>query len=200
MSQNKKKVNSRRALNERDILDMILKNDSEIFQNIQSYTIKSTNKKKIQFFQGDIQSNHNDTEEYPLFKRIRSSSVDLYKRHKREKKNQENYNLIKFEENPNKNTINDNFKNNKKKINNILLDKNILKENNNSNIKKEKKIKKVSFQKPKFITIIDVESYKKYNEDNTSKDPYDDLFKNSNDNNGKKDNENAKVVCSCFIF
>ena len=49
------------------------------------------------------------------------------------------------------------------------------------------------------MTIIDVESYKKYNEANTSKDPYDDLLKNNN-NNGKKDNENEKVVCSCFVF
>ena len=188
MSQNKKKVNSRRALNGRDILDMILNNDSEVFQNIQSYTIKSTNKKKIQFFQGDIQSNHNDTEEYPLFKRIRSSSVDLYKRHKREKKNQDNNDLIRIDDNSNKNKKNDNFINN-----NININK------KNSNLKNEKKIRKVSFQEPNFVTIIDVESNKKYNEANTSKDPYDDLLKNNN-NNGKKDNENEKVVCSCFVF
>ena len=188
MSQNKKKVNSRRALNGRDILDMILNNDSEVFQNIQSYTIKSTNKKKIQFFQDEEQPYHNDTEEYPLFKRIRSSSVDLYKRHKREKKNQDNNDLIRIDDNSNKNKKNDNFINN-----NINTNK------KNSNLKNEKKIRKVSFQEPNFVTIIDVESYKKYNEANTYKDPYDDLLKNNN-NNGKKDNENEKVVCSCFVF
>ena len=191
MSQNKKKVNSRRALNGRDILDMILNNDSEVFQNIQSYTIKSTNKKKIEFFRSEDQPYHNDTEEYPLFKRIRSSSVDLYKRHKREKKNQENNNIIRIDDNSNKNNKNDNFINNN--INCISINK------INSNIKNEKKIRKVSFQEPNFVTIIDVESYKKYNEANTSKDPYDDLLKNNN-NNGKKDNENEKVVCSCFVF
>ena len=199
MSQNKKKVNSRRALNGRDILDMILNNDSEVFQNIQSYTIKSTNKKKIEFFQDEGQPYHNDTEEYPLFKRIRSSSVDLYKRHNKEKKNQEsNNNLINIDDKSNNRNMDDNFKNNNKKINHILLNKNIIKENKNINIKNEKKIKKVSFLEPEFVTIIEVESYKKYNEENTSKDPYDDLFKNNN--NGKKEKENEKVVCSCFVF
>ena len=199
MSKTKKKVNSRRTLNGRDILDMILNNDSEVFQNIQSYTIKSTNKKKIQFFQDEGQPYHNDTEEYPLFKRIRSSSVDLYKRHKREKKNQENNSLIKFDDKSNKSNMIDNPKANNKKINNILLDSNIIKENEIINIKNENKIKKVSFQEPEFVTIIDVESYKKYNEENTSKDPFDDLLKNNN-NNGKKEKDNEKVVCSCFVF
>jgi len=122
---------------------------------------------------------------------MRSSSVDLYKRHKRENKNQENNNIIRIDDNSNKNKNNDNFINNN--INSINI-------NINSNIKNEKKIRKVSFQEPSFVTIIDVESYKKFNEENTSKDPYDDLLKNNNNNNGKKDNKNEKVVCSCFVF
>ena len=35
--------------------------------------------------------------------------------------------------------------------------------------------KKVTFLEPNFITIIDVESYKKYNEENTCKDPFEDI-------------------------
>ena len=58
-------------------------------------------------------------------------------------------------------------------------------------IKKEKKIKKVKFMEPMFVNIIEVESYKKYNEENTSKDPYL-YFNNKNEN---KEN----VMCSCFI-
>ena len=67
--------------------------------------------------------------------------------------------------------------------------------------------KKVSFLKPKFVTIIEVESYKKYNELNTSKDPYAELFKNmtqnnnNNDiNNEKKENGKESINCSCFII
>ena len=62
----------------------------------------------------------------------------------------------------------------------------------NKEIKKEKKIKKVTFMEPMFVNIIEVESYKKYNEENTSKDPYF-YINNKNDN---KEN----VLCSCSII
>ena len=55
------------------------------------------------------------------------------------------------------------------------------------------KNKKVKFLTPQFVEIIDVESYKKYNEINTSKDPYD------NNNENKKENK-TKLICSCFII
>ena len=43
---------------------------------------------------------------------------------------------------------------------------------------------------PQFVEIILVESYKKFNEENTSKDPFD-----------KDENENkTKLMCSCFIY
>ena len=58
-------------------------------------------------------------------------------------------------------------------------------------IKKDKKIKKVKFMEPMFVNIIEVESYKKYNEENTSKEPY---FYTNNKNDDK-----ANVMCSCFI-
>ena len=63
--------------------------------------------------------------------------------------------------------------------------------NNQNEIYKEKKIKKVKFMEPMFVNIIEVESYKKYNEENTSKVPY---FYTNNKNDDK-----ANVMCSCFI-
>ncbi len=62
-------------------------------------------------------------------------------------------------------------------------------------IKKEKKIKRVKFLQPIFINIIEVESYKKFNEENTSKDPYE----YSNESNNRNDNKEY-VMCSCFVF
>ena len=66
--------------------------------------------------------------------------------------------------------------------------------------------KKVSFLKPQFITIIEVESYKKYNELNTIKDPYAEIFKNlgnknnNNMNNKQKENGKESINCSCYII
>ena len=69
---------------------------------------------------------------------------------------------------------------------------NKLKENNINleNIKKEKE-KKVKFLEPEFVQIIEVESYKKYNMENTCKDPF---FPDD------KKEEKTKFMCSCFIF
>ena len=69
---------------------------------------------------------------------------------------------------------------------------NKLKENNINleNIVKEKE-KKVKFLEPEFVQIIEVESYKKYNMENTCKDPF---FPDD------KKEEKTKFMCSCFIF
>ena len=61
----------------------------------------------------------------------------------------------------------------------------------NKETKTDKKIKKVKFMEPMFVNIIEVESYKKFNEENTSKDPFDNI-------NQEKENK-AKVLCSCLI-
>ena len=75
-------------------------------------------------------------------------------------------------------------------------------------IKKRKKNKntnkKVSFPKD-FLTIIDVESYKKYNEENTCKDPFENMeFVNGRLINTKKNDDEphgkASVLCSCVFF
>ena len=60
----------------------------------------------------------------------------------------------------------------------------------NKDIRKEKMIKKVKFMEPSFVNIIEVESYKKFNQENTNKDPFYDTNKND---------DKANVVCSCFI-
>ena len=187
MSKNNKNEKKKRAIiNETDVLDIILNNnDSDDFENIKSQTIKASNSKKIKFFQ----NYHMDENEENIFmnKLKRCNSVDLYKRHNREKK-------LKKNQEKNKNKIEDNSEDNK-----------IIPYENNKN---GKKIKRVSFLKPKFVTIIDVESYKKYNEQNTSKDPYEEYINNNNNqannnnnnNKTKKENGKEKVICSCFIF
>ena len=72
-------------------------------------------------------------------------------------------------------------------------------------IKKEKKIKKVKFMEPMFVNIIEVESYKKYNEENTCKDPFENMeFVNGRLINTKKNDDEphgkASVLCSCVFF
>ena len=100
--------------------------------------------------------------------RKRSKSVDIYKKRNKEKKL--------------KNDINNNCPNDNSNIDN----------NNN------KKNKKVTFKNPEYLTIINVESYKQYNIENTAKDPFYD--NDNNDNNEKKKREKDKVVCSCLAF
>ena len=103
-----------------------------------------------------------------------------------------NLNLNKTEESIPNNEKNDSFDicevTNKNKDYKKKDKKNIL-----SILKKEenKKKKKVKFMEPMFVDIIEVESYKKFNEINTCKDPF-----NYIDNNPDKEN----VLCSCFII
>ena len=59
---------------------------------------------------------------------------------------------------------------------------------------------------PNFVTIIDVESYKKFNAENTCKDPFENMeivnghinIKNNNDDD--EADGKTKVLCSCFIY
>ena len=74
----------------------------------------------------------------------------------------------------------------------------------------KKENKKVTFIEPDFFTIIDVESYKKFNAENTCKDPFEDMdflnnINNLNNininNNNKKNEENdgkERINCSCL--
>ena len=103
----------------------------------------------------------------------RSNSINLYKKQHKNKEQQK-------EKNSSMNGVSENdiyeIKNNKK------IDSN----------KSDKKSKIVSFLCPDFANITNVESYKKYNFENTYKDPYDIGYQPNNDT------EQAK--CSCVIF
>ena len=170
----------------KDNLDMLLDNISESYQIMknQKPKIDSKGKKVLINFEEKKES---DDIEFTKKTLKRSNSIKLYKKHKKEK-----------EENINEN--NDNTKN-------IKNNENLFK---GPERKKSENAKKVKFLEPNFLTIIDVESYKKFNAENTCKDPFEDLeFLNSinnvnnyniniNINNKKNDDiEKEKVNCSC---
>ena len=122
----------------------------------------------------------------------RSNSIKLYKKHKKE---QEIRNSLKKEnEKDIKDKTGDIF--NVSVVNGTKLP---------GKGSKNGKQKKVVFL-PNFVTIIDVESYKKFNEENTCKDPFDNLeLLNANINLNIKNNDDepdgkARVLCSCLIF
>ena len=136
--------------------------------------------------------------------RKRSNSVKLYKKQKKERER--------------KNKLRESSKN--VKMNDNIFEvpgsnKNMNKKLNKSS--KNVREKRVTFKKQRLVEIIDVESYKKFNEDNTYQDPFDDPEiarklnqLNNNNNNIKNQNMNVneneiddgkeRVNCSCFIF
>lgn len=73
----------------------------------------------------------------------------------------------------------------------------------NSEKKSKTTKKKVSFLR-NYVTIIDVESYKKFNFLNAYEDPYEDalsMFGNINLlNEEDEEDENTRLNCACFIF
>ena len=100
-------------------------------------------------------------------------------------------------------------------INNNNNNKNEISESINLNINKKssknlknQKTKKVTFPN-NYATIIDVESYKKFNEENTYKDPLDDIeflkkikdpnFNINNKEVEEEDDGKARATCSCLI-
>ena len=170
----------------KDNLDMLLDNNSESYQIMKNQKPKIDSKGKKVLINFEEKKESDDIE---LTKKTlkRSNSIKLYKKHKKEK-----------EENINE--YNDNTKN-------IKNNQNLFK---GPERKKSENVKKVKFLEPNFLTIIDVESYKKFNAENTCKDPFEDLeFLNSinnvnnyniniNINNKKNDDvEKEKVNCSC---
>lgn len=121
------------------------------------------------------------------------NSIVLYHEHSKNKKKGKSEDEQKNEE-EGKNTINN--------INNIVNNSKFSSELNSNNkspkvggakkkAKKEKKVvKKVNFLEPNFVSIIDVESYKQYNLENTSKDPYFDDVQEGKDS----------VKCTCIVI
>ena len=190
-NKNKSKNNSK----VKDNLDMIMNNNEETFQSIKNQKIKGENNDK----KGLINYEEiKDKDEIILQSktRKRSNSVDLYKKQQREKAKKNKKESNKSIKIINNNNINEACENTNLNINKISS-KNI----------RNGKIKKVTFPK-NFVNIIDVESYKKFNEENTCKDPFEDMeflkkIKNMNLNNNNEDDDEddgkARANCSCLI-
>ena len=203
MSQNdeKTKNRSKNQTKEKENLEIMLNNNSESYKIMKNQKVKidECGKKKSLINYEEIK---NDDEDIPHPKtRKRSNSVDLYKKHKREREKKN-----KMNKESNKSI----------KVNNIQPPQENSNNNTNNNRKSSKNLnckgKKVSFPK-NFVTIIDVESYKQFNIENTSKDPFEDLeflnnihnINNYNINiniNNNKDEDDGKerVNCSCLIY
>ena len=131
-------------------------------------------------------------------KRQRFDSVDLYK-HKRSKKKKKT----------NKGDRSKNMKNMTLNLSDSPSNDGNANDDSTKSLKNDKG-KKVSFLMSNFITIIDVESYKKFNEENTYKDPFEDMeflkninnLKHFNTNKNEEDIVDGKesVNCTCTIF
>ena len=157
-------------------------NDNE--NSIVNNNIYSKDNSKIKSLKNQQEKNENkkddDNEVGIAVKTLkRSNSIKLYKKHAREKERRES---LKKES-----------------------DKQILQDISNiERVKKTNKpAKKVAFS-PDLVEIIDVESYKKFNEENTCKDPFDNMeFINgtiSVNHNDDEEDGKAKVLCSCSIY
>ena len=120
----------------------------------------------------------------------RSNSIKLYKKHKKE---QERRNSLKKE----------NEKDTKDKTGDIFNVSVVNGTKMPGKGSKNGKQKKVAFL-PNFVTIIDVESYKKFNEENTCKDPFENMEIINGHINIKNNDEEAdgkaRVLCSCVIY
>ena len=197
VSKNKPKNNSKEKVN----LDNMHSNSKESYLILKHKKIKidrPIKKKRILNFE-EIKNNEEDIPN--IRTRKRSDSVDLYKKKRREReKEKENKNKKESKKESTKNV-----KVNNNNIYNVSENVNIRK---SSKSLKNGKEKKVSFSK-NFVTIIDVESYKKFNEENTCKDPFEDMEFLEKINNGliKLDDEEeeesdgkARVNCACFIY
>ena len=193
MSQNQE---TRNQLKENENLDIIINNNIEKYQIMKNKKVKidEKGKKKALINYEEIKNNEEDI---PLLrKRKRSNSVDLYKKHKREREKKN-----KLKKNSTKNV----------KESNTASPEDANSPTKRPNKNSKYKDKKVSFPKD-FVTVIDVESYKQFNIENTSKDPFDDLefLKNINNinnynininiNNKVEDDGKERVMCSCIIY
>ena len=136
-------------------------------------------------------SKENEDEDYDIFVRAKkkNNSIILHKKNqkKKSKKKRKNSEERKKDTDENIYTVED-----------IKPPKEISK-----STKTVKRIKKKVVFLPNFLTIIDVESYKKFNAENTSSDPFDNIgffnprsrFNNNDDEDGK-----TTTLCSCCIF
>ena len=101
--------------------------------------------------------------------------------------NHNNYDIHSDSENTLPNTPPKEISNNKKLQRNPIYTK----------TKSKQLSKHVSFEKT-YLQIIEVESYKKYNLENTSEDPMDNI--NKTQTTGNNDTRNNKTHCKCNIY
>ena len=189
------KYKTKNIISNRDDNTTLINDNSGSFQIIknQKPTVDNSGKKALINYE---ESKNNDIIIQPKTLIRRSNSIKLYKMHKKEKEEK-------------KNIIADSGKNINNNENTYMGP-----ETNNQpkKVNKESKKKNVSFLEPNFVTIIDVESFKKFNAENTCKDPFEDLeflknvnninINNNNINNnnikkGEEDNRKERVKCSC---
>ena len=164
-------------------LDMVLNNKIESYQIIKNVKRKSSSKGSNKCLI-NYEDYRNDEDDTCIRTRKRSDSIKLYKKHKRDRDLRNKNNQINSSDTQSEKKF-------KKKSTKNLLNK------------------KVSFLEPSFIIIIDVESYKKYNEENTYKDPFEDIeivnnikidHIESHINENEIENGKESVHCSCSIF
>ena len=185
------KINN--SINDKNNSDENTNSTNIIQKNVKSQSIKKKNKLNKNEIKSETKNNDDEDVAIPARTIKRNNSIKLYKKHKKE---QEKRNSIKRE--------NKNGKDSKDKTGDIfdVVEKDETKKKNNNKSGKQKKV----FFPPDFVTIIDVESYKKFNEENTCKDPFDNLdLLNANININTKNNQDepdgkARVLCSCLIF
>ena len=202
VSKNKPKKNSKEKVN----LENMNNNNKESYLILKHKKIKidrPIKKKRVLNFE-EIKNNEEDIPD--IRTRKRSDSVDLYKKKRREREREKEKEKENKNKKENKKESTKSIKINNSNIYNISENVNIRK---SSKSLKNGKEKKVSFSK-NFVTIIDVESYKKFNEENTCKDPFEDLeflekIKNGvirldDEEEEEESDGKARVNCSCFIY
>jgi hypothetical protein len=190
---------------------MMLSNNNESYQIMKNHRIKSERNKrkkptgkKEEVKQEEVKNEDDGIDENINIDviRKRSNSVKLYKKQKKERER--------------KNKLRESSKN--VKMNENIFEVQGSNKNMNKKLNKSSKNvreKRVTFKKQHLVEIIDVESYKKFNEDNTYQDPFDDpefvkklnqlnnnniKNQNMNDNENEIDDGKERVNCSCFIF
>ena len=179
-------------LEQKEKLDMLLNNNSDSYQTNRCEKQKTDNSVSKTHISYEESKNSEDIIPPKTLKR--SNSIKLYKKQKKEKEAKEQ------------------IKNDSTKRNNDNIYIEAENENKSKNIKENKstknlKTKKVSFLEPNFVIIINVESYKKFNAENTCKDPFEDMDLGNNalnninyannHKNGKDEDEKERVFCSC---
>ena len=174
--------------NDKDSSEINDNNISSQKEKYKSSKTKNESPKKGESKKSGKKKEEEDDFVLPVKSIKRSNSIKLYKKHKKDKEKRISTKEISKE-----------IKDKNGNIFNVEIDVGTNRENKGS---KNGKQKKVVFL-PNFLTIIDVESYKKFNEENTCKDPFDNMeiinghinIKNNDDEEEGK----VKVLCSCII-